>query len=195
MFEEAPLEGIKEVYLTESVLNKIQLQISLVAKLAKVESDALLQKELWAMQLVLNSIDSNIYFDDIDAIPFAENELMLTQSEKYQLAYDFVFGADYANSKVVIANNIKHFCDMLEEHQAYRLNDAVDKMEQAILYQMISQAAFVAWFIVLLILIYFKLIRPAVRYNKILSLGDKRNGQYLLQPIGSSEMQIGRAHV
>lgn len=155
---------------------------------AKRVSDELMQKELWAMRLTYSANHERTVPEDIGQVKLTQSEMALPDQEKLNLASQFVFGSEYQQMKQIISENIQGFYSALEANVSQNISEAALKIEESMHIQRIVQAVLLAWFLLLLLMMYKLLIAPALQYSRTMERQGRNIKECALTPAGSYEM-------
>lgn len=155
---------------------------------AKRESDQLVLKETWAMRLTASTLQLEITDvpKDVADVKLTEEEKALSDSEKKELALNFIFGDEYAASKEKISANINKFREQLKSRKDKELEIVISKTDRTLKASQICNMAMLFYIFLLVILFYFLTVFPFQHYNAALNYLNKIN-YTPLSPIGSKE--------
>ena len=135
------------------------------AQQAKQYSDALLKEELYAMRLVYEGLHVPNMPEQIASTPLREEDQVLDDAQKVEKARKFTFGPSYESMKQDVIGSIDSFDAALETVVQENVSTAVASMERANTTQIICQILLFVWWLVLLVMVYWCLVRPIQRYS------------------------------
>ena len=147
------LEQLQEYHVDEKSLEFLRLALE--------SSNALMEKEIYAMNLISQAQDYDLadFPEEIRSVTLTEEDLALSLQEKIHKAQDMVFGSDYQNAKALITGNIAYFIDSV-------VNGTEQKQQQSILslkHTMTGQQILISVLFVENILMFILIIRLIVK--------------------------------
>lgn len=85
---------------------------------AKIESDDLSNREIWAMELVAlsNGVDESELPEGNYKIALTDEEKNLPASQQYLLGYDYILGSKYSSAKYELDDNVRAFSEAVTQH-------------------------------------------------------------------------------
>ena len=85
---------------------------------AKIKSDNLANRELWAMELVSRSmgIPESQYPNGKYLVALTEDEINLTSQEQYRLGYEYIMSSEYFSAKSGLDGDVRSFSEALMQH-------------------------------------------------------------------------------
>lgn len=158
---------------------------------AKAESDKLILTETRAMKLVSEAVG---YKDWMVPLKVAEYELSaadkaLANEKKLALALELVFGSEYQWSKDIIMSNSREFVNRVNQRYTDAIEDAGAFTLKAYSITTVAFVLLIAGFFLFLLLNYFKLTRPILRFTQMLENEEAVDQNEPLPLVGVRELQ------
>ncbi len=138
-FEEANTSQRRQQAITTMSENKADENLVKQLEEALAESNSLMEKEEYAMMLVISALEITKYPDDLQGITIDdEQDEFKSKEEKLALAQNLVMGEEYYASKDVIRTKLYNALEMLDDEMAaMRRKTSNDMMKQLTLNRVI----------------------------------------------------------
>lgn len=167
--------------------SKLASNVMAYAETAKLVSDRLLERELYAMRLVYEGQNIASMPSEIAAVELSSDDEALSGEEKVILANNFVFGPDYQEAKQQISSALDMFSSTLQTYVSENISTAMQQMDKAQIIQRVSQIVLLVLWLLLIIVLYQFLVKPILQYSRYIEshINSVDGGE--LTPIGTYE--------
>ena len=163
----------------------------LAAENAKQESDNLIKLEAWAMRMVAeaNGIPETDMPPILQSVTLRDEEQRLSANAKKQIAREYMLSPEYGQSKNLIDGYLKKFIEQISESRHTSVEATAQKIQDALYRIQFYNILLVLIVSLEVILFYFKVIMPFLRYSRDIQKLDSNNG-LVLKPCGFREMKL-----
>ncbi|WP_294373003.1 ATP-binding protein [uncultured Clostridium sp.] len=181
---EKVIEKLNTMKLSESEKRNVSL--------AKEYSDYLMDTELRAMKLIIESLKiENLNLPDkLLKYKLNVSDEKLNEEEKKQKALEILFNEEYLQGKKVISGSIKNFQTSINDRLTMEMNKSIKSTTEALTVQTCLLSLSFVLVIIVLIVFYKAFMFPITNYIKILNDTYSRTKKYNLKPEGSKELRI-----
>lgn len=181
---EKVIEKLNTMKLSESEKRNVSL--------AKEYSDYLMDTELKAMKLIIESLD--IYEDNMPEklLRYKLNVVdeNLSNTEKREKALEILFNQEYLQGKKVISDSISKFQESINSRMIIQMNTSMNSTMEALTVQTSFLIISFVLVIVVLIIFYKSFMLPIRNYTNILNDTYSKTKEYNLEPEGSKELRM-----
>lgn len=181
---EKVIEKLSTMKLSESEKRKVSL--------AKEYSDYLMDTELRAMKLTIESL--NVYEDNMPEklLRYKLNvaDEKLSMDEKKEKALQILFNDEYLQGKRVISDSIIKFQTSINDRLTLQMNNSMNSTMDALLVQTCFLVLSFILVIIVLLVFYKSFMFPIRNYTNVLKETYSKTTEYNLKPEGSKELQI-----
>lgn len=160
--------------------------------LAKEYSDYLMDTELKAMKLTIESLD--VYEDNMPdkLLRYKLNVVdeKLSKTQKREKALEILFNKEYLQGKKVISDSISEFQASINSRMSIRINTSMNSTMEALTMQTCFLIISFILIIVVLIIFYKSFMFPIRNYTNTLNDIYSKTKEYNLKPEGSKELKM-----
>ena len=114
-FEEIFVSRRREASITSMSGNESEKELVVQLQEAMNESSSLSYREYYAMKLVIEAKEIRDYPDTLRGVELKEEDTLLSEDEKMELAREMVMGTEYYQRKEIIRTKLKGTLEMLDQ--------------------------------------------------------------------------------
>lgn len=158
--------------------------------LSKAESDYLITQELQAMRLIAegNGVREEDMPPALREVFLSEPDRMLSSEEKKTKARETVVGQEYDDAKKIINENLREFQKQLKQRKNAEVQAATKTVKATLDRVRLYNVLLVVLVLIQIVIFYFYVVFPFLRYSKQLQHMDPETGE-ALQPSGCRDMK------
>ena len=114
-FEEIFVSRRREASITSMSGNESEKELVVQLQEAMNESSSLSYREYYAMKLVIEAKEIRDYPDTLRGVELKEEDTLLSEDEKMELAREMVMGTEYYQRKEIIRTKLKDTLEMMDQ--------------------------------------------------------------------------------
>lgn len=158
--------------------------------LSKAESDYLITRELQTMRLVVegNGLKEEDMPPALRDVLLSEPDRMLSSEEKKTKAREMVVGQESEDAKKIINENLRGFQKQLKQRKNAEVQVATKTVKATLDRVRLYNVLLVILVLIQIVIFYFYVVFPFLRYSKQLQQMDPETGE-TLQPSGCRDMK------